>query len=143
MVLTRTGVVILACASFAGCASKNENLASLVPVSGKVTVSGKPLTAGTITFTPEEAAGLNARYSPTSKIGPDGTYTITTGGVPGALPGKYRVVVSTAPSPMAAPDTRAPKQPAISSKYKTAQSTDLSVDVSPTSPGPYYLKLTP
>ena len=58
------------------------------PVTGKVTFRGNPLPEGTITFYPE--IGRSA----TGRIGPDGTYVLTTFDEgDGALVGKHTVTI--------------------------------------------------
>lgn len=58
------------------------------PVVGKVTVNGKPLTQGTITFYPSHGR------SALGKIASDGTYTLTTfNDGDGALPADHVVVI--------------------------------------------------
>lgn len=60
-----------------------------MPVSGKVTFKGKPLTHGTVDFEPE--AGREAHGA----IQPDGGYTLTTfKDGDGAVVGKHRVSIS-------------------------------------------------
>lgn len=68
-------------------------------VSGLVTLDGKPLTTGVITFTP---AGSGA--SAYGAIGPDGRYELRTGGAAGLAAGEYVVTVA---ANAAAPDRSA------------------------------------
>jgi hypothetical protein len=66
-------------------------------VSGKVTTGGQPVTGGTVTFLPLDAAGGDtaALGEPTSgAIQADGTYKLGVGGAPGAVAGKHRVIYS-------------------------------------------------
>jgi len=64
-------------------------LSTTVPVSGKVTYKGKPLTHGTVAFEPD--AGREAH----GEIGPDGGYTLTTFKKDdGAVAGVHRVSIS-------------------------------------------------
>ncbi len=59
-----------------------------LPVSGRVTVDGKPLERGKVVFYPEEGR------SSIGAIGTDGSYTLTTFETgDGALPGKHRVTI--------------------------------------------------
>lgn len=80
----------IALASLAGCGGPAGP--ETYPVTGKVTIDGKPADGLSITFNPVEtgkdAAGGN--------VGADGTYTLYTGveGKEGAQPGKYKVTLS-------------------------------------------------
>jgi hypothetical protein len=64
----------------------------LVPVSGTVTVNGKPLEGALVSFQPDLSAksGLPAQ----DVTGPDGNYLARTKGRSGVVPGKYHVVVT-------------------------------------------------
>lgn len=80
----RYAILTAAFAAAAGCSSGP----TLAPVSGRVTVGGKPVTAGRIEFYPE--AGRMA----TAAIRPDGTYTLTTFDAgDGAVVGRHRVAI--------------------------------------------------
>ncbi|MCI0637824.1 MAG: hypothetical protein L0Y72_27675 [Gemmataceae bacterium] len=67
---------------------------SLTPVSGKVTVGGKVLTRGSVSFRPDKARGNNDPSEPFGDIGPDGVYKLYTGKNLGAPLGKYVVLVA-------------------------------------------------
>lgn len=67
-------------------------------VSGRVTLDGQPLTTGLVTFLP--VASGPAAYGP---VGPDGRYSIQTGGTSGLDPGDYIVTVAANAPPAAAP----------------------------------------
>jgi len=69
----------------AGCGSGRPET---VPVSGKITYDGKPVTEGKIVFHPEQGR------SASGQIGPDGSYTLTTFDKgDGAVLGKHRVTI--------------------------------------------------
>ena len=73
----------LLCAVAAGCGGPR-----LGKVAGKVTVGGKPVTTGTIMFTPDEGP------SAVGAIQPDGSYTLTTlKPGDGAVVGTHRVTI--------------------------------------------------
>ena len=74
----------LACSS---CSSDGTN-----PVTGKVLVNGQPAAGANVMFFPEGAT-KNAVPS-TGRAGADGTFTLVTGGKPGAPAGKYIVTVT-------------------------------------------------
>jgi len=76
------GLVLAAMLSAAGCTRRAE-------VGGLVTLDGKPLPTGVVTFTP--SSGGPSGYA---AIGQDGRYTVQTGATPGLPPGEYVVTVA-------------------------------------------------
>ena len=112
----------------------------LVPVSGKVTQAGKPLTGGAVSFVPDASRGNKARLSCMGRIGPDGRYELTTSGVTrsetgkGAPLGWYKVtLLTTLPG---APDIT------VDPRYTDPARTPLTIEVvAKPSPGAYDLKL--
>lgn len=128
----------------AGC---GKPVAPVTPVTGKVTVAGKPLTAGQVTLIPDVGitppkvrsktprAGMSA-----GQIDSDGTYKIYTGGKAGAPLGKYKVTVSRATMPT--PEGQTPASD-FNPDYSDAAKTKLKIEVvAKPSPGQYDLKLT-
>lgn len=81
---------IVAIAALSGCGSEGP---SLVPVSGTVTINGRPLDGAQIEFLPEDQGPAGGRPGG-AKTAADGRYTATTDGRWGLVPGKYRAVVS-------------------------------------------------
>lgn len=84
----RSVTLVALCMAVAGCSSGEP----LNPVTGKVTVGGKPATGATVIFHPDGPADVNAVVA-SGRAGPDGTFTLTTGDKPGAKAGKYIVTV--------------------------------------------------
>jgi hypothetical protein len=86
----RIGVVALALtlALLAGCSGGPK----LVPVSGTVTLNGKPMKDAEILFLPDPSNkdGLPGQ----DQTGPEGNYKVMTLGRAGLVPGKYKVVIS-------------------------------------------------
>jgi len=108
-------VVILA-----GCGGaepeKAASLASTVAVKGKVTLKGKPLTQGSISFEP--ADGGREAFG---NINSDGTFTLTTfRKEDGAVRGKHRVAVKAAGGG---------KKDPVPLKYQSYSSSGVEVDV--------------
>jgi hypothetical protein len=74
---------------------------TLVPVSGKVTLGGKPLKGGGVSYVPDASEGNDARVSCVGRIDSQGRYTLRTDGVKGsdsgkgAPPGWYKVILLT------------------------------------------------
>ncbi|MFM8251014.1 MAG: hypothetical protein ACKOBW_05370 [Planctomycetota bacterium] len=85
-------MVIGVIAPTAGCGSANRP--QLVPVTGRATLQGQPLTAGAIIFHPDSANSFQDD-KPSSLLQVDGSFTIKTfpfgDGVP---PGKYKVTLA-------------------------------------------------
>ncbi len=86
-------------------------------VKGIVTLAGKPLTEGTVSFS-NSSTGNGA----IAQVGAEGKFSVT-GGV---VPGEYKVTI-TPPTPT--PENPAPKQSAIPEKYRTEATTDLKAKV--------------
>lgn len=103
----------------------------LVPVSGRVTLDGKPLEFGGVMFQPD--AGPSALAA----IGPDGRFTLRyRGRADGAVVGRNRVVVTAYESEQ--PGYRPPPdaEPSagrclVPEKYTSVSTTDIVVDVRP------------
>ena len=115
-----------------GCA-KDANKSALdqkrYPVTGKVTLAdGKPLTAGTITFLPDNKAGDQVGLTAIGKIEADGTYTLD-GGAPA---GNYRVKLSRpsiAVASVAAGKTAKAPKPPFSDAYLDEDTSGLVAEV--------------
>lgn len=104
------------------------------PVTGKITIKGQPAKDIRLTFSPVDPQGESA----TGVVNADGTYSLSTGiqGAPGAIPGKYKVVIaadlskvdmsaaySGAKGPPQAPESPAGKE------YESAQTSPKEVEV--------------
>lgn len=125
VVLLAFGILVLA-----GC---NSHLGKMVPVSGKVTVGGKPVPSGQVVFVPEKNIG-NSLIS--GKI-ENGTYKLMTDGKDGAPLGKYKVFLTT--TMPGSQDKAMPLNP----KYSSANSSGLTKEVvEGPAPDAYDLKLS-
>lgn len=77
----------------AGCSSRAPDApppARPAPISGAITLDGKPLGSAVVTFMPQGTLGAEA----VGETGADGSYVAATAGKAGVLPGEYRVIVS-------------------------------------------------
>ena len=103
-----------------GCARSDE---ALVPVAGQVLLDGKPLAGGVIVTMPERGRGARA------EIGADGQFVLSTKELgAGATAGTHRVAVTwLADAPGASPE--APRQSRIPTRYASAETSGLSIDV--------------
>jgi hypothetical protein len=128
----RFTTVALTAACLAGLAAGCGALGGSEPahVTGRVTIRGKPLAKGTITF-----VATDARPNASSLIGPDGAYDLKTN-TPGdgVLPGEYRVVVSDVnPAELLQSIPGAPPRGTarVRGRYENPDTTDLKAVVKP------------
>src|SRR5262249_19326936 len=86
----RVRLLVLGCLLSAGCAGSN-----VAPVSGTVTLNGKPLAHATVVFQPE-SAGKNPGPGSSGTTDEKGRYTlrVMTTKAPGALVGKHKVSIT-------------------------------------------------
>jgi hypothetical protein len=107
-----------------GCGPNHPKTA---PVSGKISMAGKAVPTGTITFIPN-TPGTSA----TGEIGPDGSYTLTTFSKgDGAVIGSHKVIiVAMADMKDRLPEDRSPTPPPlVPNKYTSLATTDLTAEV--------------
>lgn len=99
-----------------------------VPVTGSVSYQGKPLTSGTITFSPNNKDSGHAAWG---NLGAGGSYSLTSIKTnDGALPGEYKVAVI-AYIPGTATKS-SPGKPAIPPKYSRHAESGLTATVNNT-----------
>jgi hypothetical protein len=87
-------------------------------VSGTITLDGKPLAGGTITFISKDG-----KVKVAAPIAADGTYAATLG------PGEYRVAVSMEAPKKGDPKEPPKKLPPVPAKYSDPKTTTLTVEV--------------
>jgi hypothetical protein len=144
------GLCALACVAV-GCGPARPRL---VPVAGRVTVGGKPLSFGSVQFLADAARGNPSLEVPLAAVRPDGGYALETGGKKGAPPGWWKVVVladnlradDPPPSPVwpRLPAGYRPPRPLVHERYLKVATTDLAVEVVEKPPeGAYDLVLKP
>jgi hypothetical protein len=75
-----------------GCGGSSDG-PKLVPVVGKVTVGGKLLKTGSVSYRPDKSKGNTSTLEPAGDIEADGTYKLYTAGEQGAPVGWYKVLV--------------------------------------------------
>ena len=116
-----------------------------LPVSGTVTLEGRPVNGGILTFSPDTAKGNMAKISCACPVR-EGRYELETIGItrtdsgPGGPPGWYKVTYNRV-------DLATKKHPQadvqVNDKYKDAATTPLSVEVKDNpDPGAYDFKLS-
>jgi hypothetical protein len=114
-------VSVLLAGAAGGCGSSGGagSMPSLIPVKGKVTFKGQPLTSGTITFAPDDYGGP-AR----GELQPDGTFVLTTStSGDGVVAGHHRVYITGVDSKS--------KTGALPKKYSAPTTSKLEAEVSP------------
>jgi hypothetical protein len=133
-------ILAVGIAAVAGCTPPP---APCFPVAGKVTMKSKPVTVGSVTFTPDASKGNNLKDSPFGVIGPDGTYTLKTGDRDGAPVGWYKVSINpmVPPGEGEAPAKALPKA-TVPAKYMKTDTSGISIEVTETpKPGAYDIDL--
>jgi hypothetical protein len=111
----------------------------LLPVSGKVTLDGQPLTGGGVTLVPQNADKDSKVPPPVGQIDANGQYVIYTGGRAGAPEGKYKVTVT--PPTRVEVSKGVPKLP-FPKEYSDGRRTPLVIEVVPSAAaGAYDLKM--
>ena len=123
-----------------GCDS--SGVGRLVPVQGKVTYEGQPLTTGSLSFKPDAEKGNTSKFEPAANIEADGSYRLFTAEREGAPLGWYKVAV-VAQAPADEKNPYAAMKSLIPARYAEVGSSVLEVEVVETPPpGAYDLKLT-
>ena len=119
-----------------------------LPVEGRVTLNGEPLSAesAVVLFKPDSSKGNASPFEPVGNVDKDGSYTLLTKGKRGAPPGWYKVIVTATDSRPEAPKDPKKGHPhprsLVPAKYGQEKTTDLSVEVvEAPARGAYDLKL--
>ena len=86
-------VAPLALVGLWGCGSEEDRI-KLVPVSGTITLNGKPLADAQVNFVPADGSGPNTPG--VDSTGPQGNYKLMFKGRSGVAPGKYKVMITPA-----------------------------------------------
>jgi hypothetical protein len=90
--------------SVTGCARSDAGMGHTVPVIGRVTFKGRPLTTGQVIFQPDAKRGNGLPHEPRGGIDEEGNYELAISGTKGAPPGWYKVsVIATEPFDPAKP----------------------------------------
>ena len=113
---------------FTGCGT-DSSVDKLLPVSGKVSYKGQPLTTGAVILVADAAKGNLTKHEPRGPIDDQGHFEVSTAGRPGAPPGWYKVAVvankpaSNPKNPYAVTGSLLPK------KYTDAKTSELAIEV--------------
>lgn len=117
----------------------------LYPVSGRVTLDGKPLTKGAVAFHGDADKGNTTQHIAIGEIDSDGQYELETIGRLGAAPGAYKVLVICQDTMLggAAMASKAIPKSLIDEKYSSLDRTPLRIEVvAQPAPGGYDLQVT-
>jgi len=100
----------------------------LLPVSGKVTYKGEPLTTGTVILVADLEKGNTTKHEPRGPIDTQGNFEVSTTGQPGAPPGWYKlaVIAKKPPNPSKPYAITASLLP---KKYDSAKTSELAFQV--------------
>lgn len=102
---------------------------TLAPVRGQVTYQGAPLRRGTIVFTPDAKRGGHGPLA-SADIQSDGSFTLHTGDLPGAVVGWHRVTIVAVEAAAAAQGQRfAVPRSLIPEKYRDPELSGLMCEV--------------
>jgi len=123
-----------------GCGGVDKDMPTLAKVSGKVTYKGKPVTPGSVIFTPISGKGGETGQVATGQLESDGSFTLTTFNTgDGAILGQHSVTVESRGGDINA--LNKPKadgtiayvlpKPAVPKKYLNPTSTPLKYTVEP------------
>lgn len=85
---------IVATLMLSGCGGVDKDMPTLAKVTGKVTYKGKPVTNGSVIFTPIAGKGGETGQLATGQLESDGSFTLTTFNTgDGAILGQHNVTV--------------------------------------------------
>ena len=120
-----SGLIVAVWAGLAGC--RNSDSLPVLPVydvKGKVLLAdGKPLSCGNIYFVSQQG---DSPVTPSGVIGPDGTFSLVTGGSGGRMPpGDYKVRIE---SPQIQ-TTRKTMKPRFPLRYNDEDSSGLAITI--------------
>src|SRR5262245_39090601 len=129
-------LVIGAAVVAAGCQNDRDKLPA---VSGTITVDGKAVPSGNVTFYPDASKGNSSTHQPNGTIEADGRYELyVPGGKKGAPTGWYKVVVYAVDDPQPGK----PNKYFANKEYADVNTTTLKIEVVENpEPGRYDLKL--
>jgi hypothetical protein len=125
--LNKSAIGLISCLALCclvGCGSEFGATAE-----GVVTLDGKPISPGLITFAPEGPSEVPA----VSDLDPNGRFVLTTNKKPGVKPGKYRVAIQ-AFRPPDVPEgqrTMKPSEKLVPEKYFDVNTSGLEFTVAP------------
>lgn len=139
----RYWVLMLAACAAGGCGGDPWDVGRTVPVAGRVTLEGRPLSGGMVLFQPDRGRGNACPHEPRGTIDAEGNYQLTTCGRDGAPPGWYRVaVIAEDPAAAADPTSHGPPRWLVPPRYVDAATSGLALDaVEEPAPGAYDLSI--
>jgi hypothetical protein len=137
--MIRSALLVTLAVLLTGCGSSAPG--PLVPVTGTVAYRGQPLPGGMIVFTPDSAKGGQGPIS-SATIQPDGSFSLSTGENPGAVPGWHRITVVAISEGETNMGSRYPIPVSlIPEKYRSGELSGLSREVRPGQENTIHLNL--
>ncbi len=139
MTIVRSCGTVLTLILVIGCGSA----ARTVPVSGVVTLDGKPLANAHVAFQPEAAKGsANPGMGSFAMTGPDGSYTLHTADTdqPGAVVGTHRVEINLKVEADDRPNVGRPPPKNLPAKYNRQSELQFKVEPGGTTAANFDLK---
>jgi hypothetical protein len=128
-------------AMLTGCGS--DDGPKLVPVSGQVTLDGKPVPGVGVSFRPDTSKGNKSVHEPGGAADAEGKYELVAAAKNGAEVGWYKVVIVPASPVPTGGEMPTIGPPPFNTKYTDVTTTDLSIEVTGgAAPGAYELKLS-
>lgn len=126
------------CGLVAGCGDSGPKL---YPVTGKITVNGVPLTAGTVVYNPDKGKGNTFTGVAVGELNSEGVYKLDTNGKAGAPAGSYKITI-TSTGPVTQDNTKPLAKSPINTGYGLVDTTNLETTVGE-KPGKYDFEVTP
>jgi hypothetical protein len=139
MMMVRSCVFVAALMLVVGCGSAGKT----VPVSGAITLDGKPLANAHVVFQPEAAKGnSNPGIGSFAFTGPDGRYTLRTFDTeqPGAVVGTHRVEINLKVESDDRPNAGRPPPKMLPAKYNRQSELQFKVEPGGSSAANFDLK---
>ncbi|MDZ4819906.1 MAG: carboxypeptidase-like regulatory domain-containing protein [Planctomycetota bacterium] len=127
MLALSLSLIVIVSVSVGGCGKRTPPYGK---IAGRVTMNGKPVNHGSITFTGE---GVGSMYN----LGPDGEFEAKSYDLPGLPVGKYKVAISplsyrtskTVENIQQNPNAGAAAKVEVPVKYHSAETSGLTIDV--------------
>ncbi|MBN2295229.1 MAG: hypothetical protein JXM70_22555 [Pirellulales bacterium] len=116
---------VMACVVFGSCGG-GPDLPPLAPVSGTVTLDGKPIPRGTVQFSPDNSKGTRGAPA-VGRIDSEGRYTLKTAGEDGAIVGFHKVRIEARREPRNEMDTMPPSL--VPERYMNPDTSGLTFEV--------------
>lgn len=148
--LSQTASLVVAVGFIVGCGGSADTTPHTVPVTGVVTLDGKPLEGATVLLIPTDPKTDGCSGTTNA----EGKYSLAKSTIPGAMPGTYKVTIEHYASPDGKPVSfgegidmeqlkmQGAVQQTLQPKYSDAEQTELKADVQDGKPNEIPFALT-